>query len=363
MSERNEYGTWGLVSLIITLIITKVLISSPSFYAKQSASAGWLEVMISGIFEIFMLFLVLRLVLNFEKMDLVDIAECAFGRIGKIIVGVLSVAAVVISASAVFRCFCELIRNTVIRGISYDDVSFFILAASLAGAYLGVRKQVNLSGLILPILLVAVAIILLINVPRYSITNILPISGVGVRGIIKNALLKNASFYEIGIILFFLPYLKDKTSVKKTSFTALSVSVILSSIIALQYQLAVPYEAAGSFSLPLYQMTRMIKAGTFFQRIEPLNIFIWSGAMYLYVGIGIRMSAHIYKKTFSISETRPMVFVFALLITLLALIPGSETNVERIYDFILTYGYVAYPLLPLLILISASMIYTRKKEV
>ncbi len=354
MTEKQQMGTWGTVSLIVTLTITKMLISAPSLFAKQSASAGWIEVIISGIFEIFILTIILKLTDNYKNMDIIDIAEAHFGKCGRFITGAISTSVFIISTAAVFRCFCELIRNTVIRGMGYEDISFFILAVSITGAYLGMQTLVSSTGLILPFIIGAIILVLLINLPRYSITNILPIFGPGVNTLTSNALLKNASFYEIGIFLFFLPYLKDKKSVKKICFTGLIISILLTSVITLFYQLAVPYEAAGTFALPLYQMTRMIKAGTFFQRIEPLNIFIWGGAMYTYVCIGVRMSAHLYKKTFNAPHAKPFVFVFAYIVSLLALIPGSETSVERIYDFLMTYSYIAYPLLPLFLLILSA---------
>ncbi|MBQ6794599.1 MAG: endospore germination permease [Clostridia bacterium] len=362
MTEKQQTGTWGTVSLIVTLIITKMLISAPSLFAKQSASAGWIEILISGLFELFVLTILLRLFTAFDNMDIIDISEQGFGTVGKVLVGILSVTIFVISSAAVFRTFCELIRNTVIRGIGYDDISFFILAAVMTGAFLGMRTLVSSAGLALPFVVIAIVLVLLINLPRYSVTNILPVYGPGVKTLLSNALLKNASFFELGTIIFFFPYLKDKKAIKKISFTALAISIILSSIITLCYQLAVPYESASTFALPLYQMTRMIKAGTFFQRIEPLNVFIWSAAMFTYISTTVRMAAHIFRKTFSLSRTRPLVFVFSYIVYLTALIPGSETNVERIYDFLMTYSYIAYPLFPLCLLLLSVCISKKQKR-
>lgn len=359
MQTNQQIGIWSTVSLITTLIITKFLISVPSLYAKQSASAGWLEVLISGIAELFILVIILKLLEHYKEMDIIDISENAFGKAGRFICGTISCIVFIISSSAVFRCFCELIRNTVMKGMGYEAISFFIIAASIVGAYHGMRTITNASGIFLPFIIVGVSIVILINLSRYSPSNISPFLGPGLSTVVSNALLKNSSFYELGIFLYFLPYFKENTHVKKICFTGLIFSIVLSSVIALCYQLSVPYEAAGTFALPLYQMTRMIKAGTFFQRIEPLNIFIWGSAMYTYVATGVRMSAHIFKKTFLITQSKPLVFIFAYIICIIALIPGSETSVERIYDFLMTYSYLAYPISPLLLLIL-SVIFQRK---
>lgn len=353
--EKREIGKWGAASALITLIITKSLISTPSLFARRSASAGWIEVLISGLFELIVLAIVLKLAAYFENKDPVDIAYIAFGSVGKYITGMISILVFIISSAAVFRCFCELMRDNVLKGISYNDVSLFVLIASIAGAFLGVGVLINSCGVILPFVLISLCVIVLINTPRYSISNILPVSGYGIDKLLYNSFFKNASFFEIGALLYFVPKIGEKTSVKKIGFTALIVSVLLSSVLALSYQLSVPYEVSGTFALPLYQMTRMIKAGTFFQRIEPLNVFVWGGAMYTYVSIGVRISADIYKKTFSLTHAKPLVFVFAYIVSLVALIPSSETNVERIYDFLMTYSYIAYPILPLLLLICSKL--------
>lgn len=361
MRENQVTGMWGSASLIITLITTKVLISTPSLFARHSASAGWIEVVISGLFDLFLLAIILKLVSNYGYKDIIDISEVIFGKKGRYVTGIFSIIVFVISSAAVFRCFCELIRNTVLKGISYNDVSFFVLVVSIVGAFAGMRVLLNSSGIVLPCVLLSVAVIILINFPRYSMANVLPVFGSGVGNVISNALFRNASFYEMGIILFLFPCFGDKTSVKKICFTGLIFSILVTSIITLSYQLSVPYEVSGTFALPLYQMARMIKAGTFFQRIEPLNVFVWGGAMYTYVSVGVRMSAHIYKKTFSLTRTKPLVFIFAYIVSIVALIPSSETSVERIYDFLMTYSYIAYPILPLLILICGAFL--RKNEV
>lgn len=360
MKQNEGIGSYGAIALIVTIISVKALISTPSLYVKHSFSAGWLEVLISGIFELFMLAIVLKFMLSYDKMDLIDISEHAFGKIGKLLCGTIAVIVFTISSAAVFRSFCEMVRGTIIRGLSYETMSAFLLAGGIIAAYFGIRTQINVNSLIMPVMVITVIIILVINYSRISLSNIQPVLGAGVPKIMSNALLKNASFYELGIILFLIPYLGDKRTVKKISFIALGGSVLLISIITLLYQLSVPYEAAGTFALPMYQMTRMIKAGTFFQRIEPLNIFLWGGAMLVYVSLGIWLSAHVFKKTFSVSNHRPLVFILGIVVCLLALIPGSETSVENIYDFLMTYSYIAYPLLPLGLLILAAVFKPRK---
>ncbi len=355
MIRDEKLGIYSVTALLITIIITKALISTPSLYVKHSQSAGWLEVLISGLFEIIMLAVVLRLAEEYPGCDLLDISQMSFGKTAMRILGLLTWVIFILTTAVIFRSMAEMVRNTVMRGVSYETVMGFLLVVGIVAARLGLKTQVNLTGLIFPVIAIAIAVILIINYSRLSVTNIQPYFGTGFSNILSNAILKNASFFEIGLILFFVPFLRDKKDVKLISFTPLIVSVFVISVITLLYQLSVPYEAAETFALPLYQMTRMLRAGTFFQRIEPLNLFLWGGAMFIYVGLGIYMSANVFKRSFDLYDYKPLTISTGIIIALVSIIPGSETTVEKIFDFLMTYGYFIYPIAPLIILIIARM--------
>ncbi|MBQ7976754.1 MAG: endospore germination permease [Clostridia bacterium] len=363
MIRDEKLGIYSVTALLITVIITKALISTPSLYVKHSQSAGWLEVLISGLFEIVMLAVVLKLADSYKGCDILDIAESCFGKVIMRILGVLSAIIFVLSTAVIFRSMAEMVRNTVMRGISYETVMAFLLIAGIVAARMGLKTQINVTGLIFPVILITVAVILVINYSRLSFTNIQPYLGTGFSNIINNALLKNASYFEIGLILFFIPFLRSDKDVKIISFTSLSVSILVISVITLLYQLSVPYKAAETFALPLYQMTRMLRAGTFFQRIEPLNLFLWGGAMFIYVGLGIYMTAYTFKRSFDLYDYKPLTISSGIIIALVSLIPGSETTVEKIFDFLMTYGYFIYPIAPLIILIVAKMIKSSNRGV
>lgn len=361
MRKDKIVGYYGSVTLISVLICSKAFITAPAFYARQSASAGWLEVLVSGLFEFIVLAIVLKLTEGFDGMDLVDIGEKAFGKAGKWAVGILSCAVFVAVSAAMFRAFVEIVRNCLIESAPHDYIAVFITAAVIVGAYLGLRTQINMIGLIVPLLSTAIIVTLLINMPRYHLNNIEPILGNGLGNVFSNAVLRNSSYFELGTILFLTPYLGSESAVKRTSFTALGASVGVLAIMSLTYQLVIPYRAAGNFALPMYEMTRMIRAGSFFQRIEPLIIFVWSGALFVYVGAGIWFASDIFKKTFGLVSARPTVFILAEIVCFLALIPGSEVNVEKIFDVILEYGYFVYPIAPAIILVLARWSAGRRK--
>lgn len=362
MKNKELIGSYGSIALITTLIFTKALISAPAFYIAQSASAGWMEVLMSGLIEIFILLMVMKLMSLLGKGDIIDISERIFGRGSRTIVGIISCIVILISTSAVLRTFAELIRSTLNKKMNYEVILLCVVPVAILVGHIGIKALSSLNGLILPLVIISVAIIILINRFGFSFSNLFPFCGPGFDNVLSNAALRNSTFFEIGIILFLRPYLGENIAIKKIGFTALTLSIALITGVTFFYQLTIPYEAANSFATPLYQMSRMIKSGTFFQRIEPINVFIWSGVMYVYIGTGIWLITDILQKAFSLSSSKPTSFVVTLIAVTVALIPGSEASVEKIYDWILTYAYIAYPIAPTIFLSIAFVIYKIRKR-
>ncbi len=361
MAKGKTDGKYSIIIFMIHIILAKVFISAPMLYARHSAGAGWIEVLLSGIFELLTTGIILKLLEGFENRSILEIAEKSFGKTGKVVIGSAATAVFVLNSAAIYRCFCEMIRNCILQNFSYEFISVFLLAAITVSAYLGLKSQMRLNNLIFLLIAAALVLTVLVNINHYDVKNIAPLMGNGFDKMIYNAVLRNSSFFEIGALFIILPFFKRKTGVKSICFTVLSISTVLLSGITLLYQLAIPYEASGEFELPLYQLTRMLRAGSFLQRIEPLNMLVWSGAFFIYLGFGLWLSSHMFSQTFSLRSEKPVVFIFAEIICILALIPGSETTVERIYDFILSYAYIAYPVIPIAVLIAAIPAYRRKR--
>ena len=72
---------------------------------------------------------------------------------------------------------------------------------------------------------------------------------------------------------------------------------------------------------PLYNATRYIEFGNFFQRLESAFLLIWTLAFACYLSIVTKFSMSIFQKLTHIETKKPLIDVFGLLILGIALLP------------------------------------------
>ena len=112
---------------------------------------------------------------------------------------------------------------------------------------------------------------------------------------------------------------------------------------------------------PVYNATRYIEFGTFFQRLESVFLLIWILAFACYLSIVSKFSMGIFKKLTKIETKKPLIDIFGLLILAISLIPRnyamSQNFESNIYP-LLVIGIVFFMGLSLLILANLK----RRKE-
>ena len=92
---------------------------------------------------------------------------------------------------------------------------------------------------------------------------------------------------------------------------------------------------------PLYNATRYIEFGSFFQRLESIFLLFWILAFACYLSIVTKFSMNIFKKITSINTKKPLIDIFGLLIFAIALLPENfaiSSNYESyIYPYLVLF--------------------------
>jgi len=124
-----------------------------------------------------------------------------------------------------------------------------------------------------------------------------------------------------------------------------------------------PYPIALESFLPIYQMSRLIEYGRFFQRIESIFVFAWAASALGYLSIGFFFLVYVFKLTFKLKYYRPLIIPFALIVFVLAILPKSlmtTIKLETLY-FRSTAWIIPFALTPILLLIAGARLKSKKK--
>ena len=221
--------------------------------------------------------------------------------------------------------------------------------------------KVNL--LIIPLVVISIIFLFVANIKNFSLDNIFPIFGDGLFNTFVTGLGNLGAFGGITLLYFLPPYLKEPQKMKKIYLTSiilgtiyfiLCISIILFMFISLMYTNQI---------MPLYSAARHIEFGNFFQRLESIFLLIWILQMVCYLSIVAKISISIFKKITNISDEKPVIFVFGLLIFAISLLPNNYAISKFIENYIYHYMVIIISIfLGISILLLAYFNKRRKKE-
>ena len=171
-----------------------------------------------------------------------------------------------------------------------------------------------------------------------------------------------ASFGGIAYLYFLPPMLEDSKNFKKIAVTSIGITTLylLLSVGCLLFMFSFFFESQEIS--PLYNASRYLEFGDFFQRLESIFLLIWILVFACYLSIVSKFSMNIFKKITNIETKKPLINIFGLLIFAIALVPKnlaiSQYFESNIYPY-LVLGIVFF--LSFGILIFANLLIRKSK--
>lgn len=359
---KSKIGTVEAIMLILTVIVARTVSSLPRQVLEIGKSATILNLVYVTIIAIIVAYFIVRLLKNFPGCDIIDISEYLGGKIFKNIVGIIFIAHFIITSALLLRSFCESL-NIIYYPMTniIFIIALFVIAICFANR-LDFNASLKTNLLILPLVLASMVFLFFANMSKFIPERIFPIFGNGLYDTFVLGLSNLGCFGGIIFLYFLPPYLKQPEKMKKIAF----ISVILSSIYIILCAAALLFMFsffidANEIS-PLYNTTRYIEFGNFFQRLESAFLLIWIIAFACYISIICKFAMSIFKKLTNIETKKPLIDIFGILILGIALLPKNYAIADKfetkIYPY-LVLGIVF--VLGLSILILASWMKKKKQ--
>lgn len=351
--SKSKIGTVEAIMIILTAVVTHTILSLPNDILTSMKSASILNLIYVGIIAIIIVYIICRLLKKFPGLDIIDISEFVGGKVFKNIIGIIFIAHFLITSSMLLRTFCESIKIIYypMTGIVFI-LLFFIVAVCLANR-LDFSATSKTNMIILPIALISIIFLFFANMDKFTPQRIFPILG---DGLFNTFVLGVKNIYCLGGIVFIYllpPLLKEPEKLKKISLISIGITILYLILTVATLLFMFSFFVSTREITPLYNATRYIEFGSFFQRLESVFLLIWMLAFACYLSIGSMFAMSIFKKLTHIETTKPLVDIFGLLILGIALIPSnyaiSQNFESNIYP-ILVIGIVFFLSLGILLL-------------
>lgn len=364
MKSKTIFGKAEAISLLVIITTTQLFTSFPRVIAERAGTAGWILLIYAIIISILLFVIICKMYKNFKGKDILDIGEYVGGNIGRILVGLILVVNYTFICSIVLREFSDGLKIIILERSPMSFVMFFFLLGMIVAAFYGLEPITRFSTIILPLIATAFISILVTVVPIFNIDNIFPIMGKGAYNLLINGVSSISIFSGISVIFILPPFLNSFDCFKKTGIYSILLSGFFLTIGIVVYTLSIPYPVSTEITIPMYTLARTIDLGRFFTRIESVFVLAWSTSAFIYLGIILFFIVYVFKKTFKLKYHTPLIFPMAILIFTFASIPGNMMRVFELESQVFrTLAWVVTFAMPLILLISASVIKKKKGEI
>ena len=363
MIKEGTIGPQGSLSIATLLLLTKVFYTNTSTVIKGAATAGWYVTLISVLTSLIFFQFVYMLLERFPGKSLSEIFDEVWGRfLGKLI-SIVFISYFIFYAGSNLREFIEMIKT---YNLPYTPPSIIIIVFLIPVAvisYLGLESLARISYIGFYFVLGSMFIILLLDYPLYRLDSIFPLGGNGLKKNLFIGFTRNSAYNEMIILAFFINSLKELSYCKRASILGLIISGIAISAIILCSTMAFDYTMSTENFSNLFELSRAIYFGRFFQRLESIFLIVWVTASVILVSAFFYASLSIFCKSFNVNNHKPLIPSFLIILFVVTLLPenlssvlSKSTNFQRVYSSILLYG------IPIVTLIVAIIFKKKSKD-
>ena len=333
---KSKIGTISAIMLTLSIVVSYITSSLPRTFINETKSATLLNIIYITFVVLFIILLFCKLLEKFPGLDLLDISKFLGGNVLKNIVGSFFIAYFTISSSIMLRNFCEGLVVVYYPLTSYVFVILmFIISITLVNR-LGFNATLNTASIVFPFVLISAILLFCGNLDNFSFRRIYPILGDGFYNTFILGLKNIGAFGGICYLYFLPPMLKDPQKFKKIAVISVIATGLFILLCVATLLFMFSFFITADEIMPLFSAARYIEFGSFFQRFESVFLLIWIISFCCYLSITCKFSTHIFNKMFNLSDMKPILNIFIILIFGISLFPKNyaisslfETNIYR----------------------------------
>lgn len=321
--EKINITKNGLMMMLINAVCVKLFLTFPRGMVVNAGNSAWIQSIYISLAAMIIYYITYKLYQKCGKNDILSLAENVGGHIFKVVTGVLVCVILVANICMTVRIFPESIKLYLLPTTPTEFILLFLGAAAVIGTYNGIEVLGRLHTLFIPFAGIIMALFFLFLLPYCKTENIMPFWGMGTYNIFVKGFNWISIFADILLLNLLLPYCKSTQTAFKCGFYAILWGGICTTVISLIYCMIYPYPISSEFIMPVYQLTRLVRVGDFFQRAESIFEFVWSIATIMYISTYICAVCLVWQKTFNLRYHRPLIIPVATILVAMSFLPQS----------------------------------------
>lgn len=355
MDNSMQLNQKQLTLVVANLLAVKMIFAFPRYLFGTSGNAAWIQALYMTAIAYIFLELSLFLYRFTGRKSVIQLAESIGGIPFKIVVSLAVAAIFAASLGTEVRVFAESVKLVLLPKSKTEYVMLLFGLTVAVGSLSGFCALSTINAIFFPFCLFFLVIMSAALIQNCDINNIFPIFGTGVKQIFVGGLSDLCCFSDLLALNILAPYCEDINMVRKSGRKAIGIAGAVITLLCLVYGLIYPYPYTSEFLLTAYQLSRMVRAGEYFQRFEALFEFVWSITQLLYSSMYICLICDVLSSAFKLHDKKATIPCIIAIICFMAAMPESvaellETS-RKIKRFVFPAAYLLPIIIPLIYII------------
>lgn len=349
MKKNISLDIKELTTILINAFCIRLFFTFPKKVVIISGNAGWINIIFVSLIVFGLFFLTTVAYKRCGTLSILEMSEKLGGQPLKSIVGLCVIAVLFLGLSGTLRSYLEMVKMVLLPNTPIEIIlGIFAIVIGLT-AYAGLESIARIHSIFVPFVLGILGVFFIFLFPHIKTTNIFPFLGKGTYNLFVRGIENIDLFDDFLILNLLLPYIKNSDQAKRAGMRAITISSIVAFFVVLFYCLVYPYPSSEKFLVPIYQLTRLVGIGDFFQRFEAFFEFVWSFSVFLYSGLYTLTICLVLKDTFNLKYEKPLIPTVISIITILSFTSYSMQEIVFNYWYLSLFIILVSFGLPILI--------------
>ncbi|MCL5935392.1 MAG: spore germination protein [Firmicutes bacterium] len=266
----------------------------------------------------------------------------ALGKVAGTAVNVIYAVFFVIVGALFTRIFSEALIISALPRTPISILTTGYIAMGLLGSYLGLESLARSTRVTYPFVVAGIAILLFSLIPQWETTQLYPILGTGPVNVFLKGGASAGIISDILMAAVIVQSLHDPGMFGKITARAMLMGFTYLTVLELILIMTTAWNASQEYTMPFYNLSRLIYLGRYFQRVESIFIIIWGFAGMVKIAITLYSAAVVLAGTFKLPDYRPLIWPLALMIFTASLIPPDMPSAIKLESIEYRQYYMSF---------------------
>lgn len=325
------------ISIRQLLFVFTIMVSSPAtrFLPKYAAAtaeqAGWVSPVICTIPFIALILMVDSVLKKYEGQGMPDIITNVMGKyLGRLVLLIYILWSVWLTAMYA-RYYVERLTSSIYPNINNSVLLILSLIAIAFMLRSGFTVIARMSEVVLPFIGTMLVMLSIFLLARIRIDNVLPIYFNDIVPILKASLSSAGILSFLFMMLFLSGKLVNLKSFKTFGYIAAYVNISSLMLIIFITNGVLGSSVAQRAPMPVLAASKQVSIMDTIENIEAIIIAIWIFADFTLISTFFTITLNLVKSVFKLSDTKPLISIFAILVYFLAM--GIASNKFELEEF------------------------------